>query len=49
MTAKYLSILLAKGIGVSSFVGGLRRFLHANLLTGTVPTELGAMVAMQVL
>jgi hypothetical protein len=43
--AKYLSLSLAVGFGVSSF-GGLRRFLNANQLTGTIPTELGNMTAM---
>jgi hypothetical protein len=45
ITAKYLSILLAKVCVVSSF-GGLRRTLNNNQLTGTLPTELGAMAAM---
>jgi hypothetical protein len=46
ITAKYLSLLLAEGFVVSS-IGGLRRHLSYNHLTGTVPTELGAMTAMR--
>jgi hypothetical protein len=46
ITAKYLSLPLAEGFRVSAF-GGLRRGLYENQLTGTLPTELGAMTAME--
>jgi hypothetical protein len=48
VTAKYLSLSLAEGFGVSSF-GGLRRYLNDNQLTGTLPTELRAMTTMTTL
>jgi|AntRauMFilla1563_2_1112583.scaffolds.fasta_scaffold116568_1 hypothetical protein len=42
------SLLLEEGFMVSPF-SGLRRILSNNQLTGTLPTELGAMTAMATL
>jgi hypothetical protein len=38
--------MVSRGFGVSSF-GGLRRSLRGNQLTGTIPTELGKMMALE--